>query len=155
MTKPFKILVIEDSEADFVLLDKALQLVEEVELDVHCVKNGQEGIDYVFKKDKYSGVTTPDVIILDLNLPIKNGFEVLKCLKNDALYRLIPIIIYSTSDESGDICASYSLYANSYLKKTFDLAELFEKIKSFGSYWAQSVELPTDDRYCLLNKENK
>ena len=155
MKKPFKILVIEDSEADFVILQKALELVDNVELDVHCVKNGQEGIDYVFKQGKYSDVSTPDIIILDLNLPIKNGFEVLKSLKGDALYRLIPIIIYSTSDESGDICASYSLYANSYLKKTFDLPELFEKIKCFSNYWAESVELPTDDQYCTLNKEKK
>lgn len=155
MPIPFKILVVEDSEPDFILLEKALGLVEDIKLKITRVINGQECLDYVFKKEKYADVDTPDIIILDLNLPIKNGFEVLKCLKSDALYKLIPIVIYSTSDESGDICASYSLYANSYLTKTFDIAELFEKIKCFSSYWGKSVELPSDDQYCIVNKENK
>ena len=155
MKTPFKILVIEDSDADWFILRKALNLIEDIELDATCVKNGQEGLDFVFKVGGYSEMETPDVIFLDLNLPVKNGFEVLKCLKSDALYKLIPIIIYSTSDESGDICASYSLYANSYMTKTSDLQELFKKIKCFGNYWAQSVSLPTDDNYCLINEENK
>lgn len=146
MKNTFRILVIEDSKPDFVLLQKALNLIEDIELEVHCVDNGQDGIDFVFKKEKYAEMDTPDVIILDLNLPIKNGFEVLECLKGDAFYRLIPIIIYSTSDESGDIRASYSLYANSYLTKTLDIKELFEKIKCFGQYWAKSVELPIDNQ---------
>lgn len=155
MRTPFKILVVEDSEPDFILLKKALDTVNDVEIEITHVINGQDCLDYVFKEERYSDVDTPDIIILDLNLPIKNGFEVLKCIKSDALYRLIPIIIYSTSDEAGDICASYSLYANSYLTKTFDITELFEKIKCFSTYWGKSVELPSDDQYCMINKENK
>jgi len=155
MKNPFKILVIEDNEPDYFLLKKALDLIEDIKLEIFRVKNGQEGLDYVFKKKDFSNVSTPDLIILDLNLPIKNGFEVLECLKNDAFYRLIPVIIYSTSDESGDICTSYSLYANSYLTKTFDIEELFEKIKCFSSYWAKSVELPDSDQYRLINEEKK
>lgn len=155
MKTPFKILVVEDSTADWFILEKALQLIEDIELDVTCVKNGQEGLDYVFKVGKYAGETTPDVIILDLNLPVKNGFEVLEAIKNDALCRLIPIIIYSTSDESGDICASYSLYANSYITKTSELPELFEKIKCFGKWWAKSVVKPDIDYYSLTHEERK
>lgn len=157
MSKTFKILVIEDNEPDFELLREALNLVEleDVELDISSVTDGQDGIDYVFKTGKYSDVTTPDLIFLDLNLPVKNGFEVLKCLKTDALSKMIPIIIYSTSDESGDICASYSLYANSYLTKTFSIIELFDKIKCFSNYWVNAVELPCSSSYCLIDKEKK
>lgn len=157
MSKTFKILVIEDNEPDLWLLKEALKLVEDkdLKLDVSCVTNGQDGIDYVLKNGDYSDVTTPDLIFLDLNLPVKNGFEVLKCLKTDALYKMIPIIIYSTSDESGDICASYSLYANSYLTKTFSIIELFDKIKCFSNYWVNTVELPDSSSYCLISKEKK
>ena len=157
MSKTFKILVIEDSEPDLWLLKEALRLVEDkdLKLDVACVTNGQDGIDYVLKNGKYTDVTTPKLIFLDLNLPVKNGFEVLKCLKTDALYKMIPIIIYSTSDESGDVCASYSLYANSYLTKTFSIVELFDKIKCFSNYWLNTVELPNTSSYCLIDKENK
>ena len=145
MPKPFKILVIEDSEPDFILLQKALNLIDNVELDVHCAKNGQEGLDYVFKEGKYKDKETPDVIILDLNLPIKNGFEVLEKIKKDDGYRTIPIVIYSTSDTKGDVCLSYSLYASSYITKTFDIVELFDKIKHFGNYWTKSVILPDNE----------
>ena len=153
MSKTFKILVIEDNEPDFVLLKEALSRVEDIKLDVHCVTNGQDGINYVLKKGEYTEVLTPDLIFLDLNLPVKNGFEVLKCLKTDALYKMVPIIIYSTSDEPGDIFASYSLYANSYLTKTFSIIELFDKIKCFSNYWMDTVELPHKSSYCLIDKE--
>ena len=155
MKKLFKILVIEDSEEDFLLLKKAMEYIEDIELEIVCMKNGQLGLDYIFKVGEYSEMKTPDVIILDLNLPVKNGFEVLKTIKEDSLYRLIPIIIYSTSDESGDICASYFLYANSYLTKTFDIIELFEKIKCFGEYWAKSVEIADNNNHCLINEGKK
>lgn len=155
MKTPFKILIIEDSEPDYFVLQKALELIEGIELEEVRVKNGQEGINYIFKKEQYAGVSTPDIIILDLNLPVKNGFEVLKCIKNDDIYKVIPVIIYSTSDETGDICASYSLYANSYLTKTSDIKELFEKIKCFGKYWSKTVKLPDDDQYCLINEEKE
>ena len=79
----------------------------------------------------------------------------LKDLKDNSSYRVIPVVIYSTSDETGDICTSYSLYANSYITKTFDIVELFEKIKYFGQYWIKSVELP-DIKLCnAVNKEKK
>jgi CheY-like chemotaxis protein len=145
MPKTFKILVIEDSEPDFILLQKALNMIDNAELDVHCVKNGQEGLDYIFKEGAYKDKATPDIIILDLNLPIKNGFEVLDTIKKDNNYRTIPIVIYSTSEAKGDIRLSYSLYASSYITKTFDIIELFDKIKHFGNYWTKSVNLPDNE----------
>ena len=149
MTKPFKILVIEDNEPDFILLEKALNLINDIELEISCVKNGQEGLDYVFKEGNHKEQTTPDLIILDLNLPIKNGFEVLTSIKEDNTYKIIPIVIYSTSEAKGDICSSYALYASSYLTKTFDIRELFAKIKHFGNYWTKAVNLPDNDYYRL------
>ena len=153
MNRKFKILIIEDNLADFVLLEKALNLIEGVCIEIRYVQDGQEGINYVFKEGKYAGEATPDLIILDLNLPIKSGFEVLKKIKKDDIYKIIPIIIYSTSESSIDIISSYSLYANSYIAKTFDIKELFEKIKHFGNYWVKTVSLPVDECYCPVNEE--
>ena len=79
----------------------------------------------------------------------------LKSLKDDPLYKIIPVVVYSTSEETGDVCSSYSLYANSYITKTFDLMELFEKIKHFGSYWIKTVKLPDSDQCCILEKGEK
>jgi chemotaxis family two-component system response regulator Rcp1 len=155
MRDTFRILVIEDNEPDYVLLEKALNLIEDIDIEVFNAKNGQEGLDYVFKEGKYSECITPDMIILDLNLPIKNGFEVLRALKDDPLYKVIPVVVYSTSDDKGDICSSYSLYANSYITKTFDIQELFIKIKHFGSYWIKAVNLPDSDQCCIIKKEIK
>ena len=148
----FKILVIEDNEPDFVLLEKALEMIEDINIEVFNAKNGQEGLDFVFKEGNFTKAPTPDIIILDLNLPVMSGFEVLKNLKSDPLHKLIPIVVYSTSDEKGDICSSYSLYANSYITKTFDLMELFDRIKHFGSYWLETVKLPDSDQYCIIKK---
>lgn len=142
MNNTFKILVIEDSKPDFVLLKKALDNANIENMEIFHVKDGQEGIDYIFKQGDFNDVKTPNIIVLDLNLPVKNGFEVLECLKTDETYKLIPIIIYSTSDDIGDINTSYSLYANSYITKTFDVEELFEKIKVFSDFWIKSTKMP-------------
>jgi len=145
MRKKINILVIEDNEPDYVLLEKALSQIEDIDITIINMENGQKGIDYVFKSGKFKNVETPDIIILDLNLPVKNGFEVLESIKSNPLYKIIPIIIYSTSTEDGDVHSSYALYANSYISKTFDVKELFEKIRAFGEYWIKSVEIPYSD----------
>jgi len=155
MRDTFRILVIEDNEPDYVLLEKALNLIGSVDIEVFNAKDGQDGLDYIFKEGRYKDSITPNLIILDINLPIKNGFEVLKTLKDDPLYKMIPVVVYSTSDDKGDICSSYSLYANSYITKTFDIQELFIKIKHFGRYWIEAVNLPNSDQCCLIKKEKK
>lgn len=142
MTVPFKILVIEDNEPDFILLEKALNMIEDVQFEITCVKTGEDGLNYIFKQGEHTKTPTPDLIILDLNLPIKSGFEVLQSIKQDSIYKLIPVVIYSTSDEKGDINSSYALYASSYITKTFNIEELFNKIKHFGNYWTKIVKTP-------------
>jgi CheY-like chemotaxis protein len=147
MTKKLKVLVIEDSEPDYVLLKKALNRIKKVKMEITNIRTGQDGVDYIFKNNDFKNCTTPDIIILDLNLPVKDGIEVLSIIKNDEIYRTIPVIIYSTSEDDTDILNSYSNYANSYIVKTFDIKELFTKIDNFTNYWTETVKLKE-------NKEN-
>jgi len=142
--KTYNILVIEDNEADFTLLNKALRKIQGVKLDITNVTNGQDGIDYVYKQGKFAQAATPDLIILDLNLPIKNGFEVLNTVKKDSILKTIPIVICTTSDAQKDILACYDLYANSYITKGFDLKDIFQKIGNLGEFWFKTAQMPAN-----------
>lgn len=146
--RKISILVIEDNEPDFIILEKALKKIKDINIDLHHVTNGQEGIEYIFKENKYINAKTPDIVILDLNLPIKTGFEVLNMIKTNDKTRIIPVIIYSSSKDSDDIHHSYYLYANSYICKSFDIKEIFKQIKTFSNYWLEVNEIPThnDDK---------
>jgi len=137
----FKILIIEDSLPDYLVLKKALNKIKDIKIELIHKKNGQEGIDYILKKNEFSSCETPDIIILDLNLPIVNGFDVLKTIKENEIYKVLPIIIYSTSEEKDDILISYSLHANSYIVKTFDIHDLYEKVNIFAKYWFKETKI--------------
>ncbi|MFA5759915.1 MAG: response regulator [Clostridia bacterium] len=137
----FKILIIVDSLPDYLVLKKALNKIKDIKIELIHKKNGQEGIDYILKKNEFSSCETPDIIILDLNLPIVNGFDVLKTIKENEIYKVLPIIIYSTSEEKDDILISYSLHANSYIVKTFDIHDLYEKVNIFAKYWFKETKI--------------
>ena len=143
--KKYTILAIEDNEPDYVLLSKALKLIADVSLDIIRAIDGQEALDFLHKRDKFLSSPTPDLIILDLNLPKTSGYEVLKAIKKDDYLKVIPTIIYSTSDDPVDIWASYALYANSYITKTFSVQELYKKISTLGEYWLKTSEIPDAD----------
>lgn len=139
----FTIISIEDSEADFTLLKKAIEGIKDLSLDLINIQNGTDAINFLYKKNGHKTAPTPDVIILDINLPRMSGFEILKIIKNDDNLKLIPVIMLSTSDSEKDIKDSYALYANSYILKTFGLKELREKIEVMANYWLKTSELPS------------
>jgi CheY-like chemotaxis protein len=146
MNKEYFILSIEDSEADFTLLEKAVGQIKNRNIRIKNIGSGDKGIDFIFKNNEFKDAKTPDIIILDLNLPVIDGFEILKRVKQDKELRNIPIIIYSTSSEQIDIWSSYKFYANSYISKSFEVKDHYKKITSLCEYWFDTSKL-SDNNY--------
>jgi len=139
--KTFEILSIEDNEPDFSLLEKALTEIPDISINLTNISNGQSAIDYIFKRNIYKNSKTPHLIILDINLPKMNGHEILRKIKRSKKYKIIPVIMFSSSMIEDDIRKSYEEYANSYIAKSFDVKSLFEKIKKIGEYWLTTSEI--------------
>ncbi len=142
MTKGFHILLAEDNDGDVLLLQEAL---EEVNPDcaVSVVKNGKEALDFIFKRGIYSDATTPNLVIIDINLPLHSGHEVLHEMKQDAETRIIPVIVLTTSSSVHDIDQAYHSHANCYIIKPIDLEELYTTIKVLNDFWIKVAVLPT------------
>jgi len=150
--KHFTIVSIEDNEPDFVLLQKAIKAVPDLSIDLINVRNGEDALNFLYKKGEFTSAPTPNIIILDINLPKINGHEILKSIKNNEKLKTIPVIIFSTSDSNKDIEESYSLYANSYITKTFNIQDLFKKIETMADYWFKTTELPPTTNFCSVQK---
>jgi len=136
----FKILLVEDNPADIRLTKKAIQKSELVsQLDV--VKNGVEAITYLkrFKKDSHT--VYPDLILLDLNLPKKNGLEVLKEIKEDEDLKRIPVVVLTISSNEEDLLKAYNLHANSFINKPLDIKEFYIIVEFICTYWFKVVKL--------------
>lgn len=135
-----RILLIEDNPGDIRLTQEALKESQtEIHLDV--VSDGEQALDFLMKRNKYVTATRPHIILLDLNLPRKNGIEVLKEVKvNDSLKR-IPIIVLTTSDADHDISKAYNLHANCYILKPVDFDDFAKVIKLIETFWFNTVQL--------------
>ena len=153
--KKFTVLSVEDNQPDFALLEKAFSAIPGLSLNIINITNGQYALDFIYKKGKYKSAPTPDIIILDINLPLISGQEILETLKNSEKYRIIPIIMFSTLDTKEDIIEAYNLHANSYITKTFDVEELFQKIASLGEYWLKINEPPETHNFCFVQTQIK
>ena len=153
MKQRFTVLSIEDNEADFVLLKKALERIPDLSLDIVNISNGADALKFLYKQGEFESAPTPNIIILDINLPSVDGKEILKTIKTDECYKSIPVIIFSTSDYYVDVEETYKLHANSYVTKTFDIGELYKKITMIGEYWLKSNELPDKNNFCFINRE--
>jgi two-component system, chemotaxis family, response regulator Rcp1 len=151
MAKRFTILSIEDNEADFELLRQALSKIPNLSLDVINISNGSDALNFLYKKGNFESAPTPHIIILDINIPNINGKEILKIIKTDDAYKVIPVIIFTTSDFPPDIEETYKLHANSYITKTFDIQELYDKVGLIGKYWFKSNELPNNNNFCFID----
>lgn len=155
MNKRFTILSIEDNEADFTLLKKALEKIPNLSLDIININNGRDALVFLRKKENFKSAPTPNIIILDINLPCIDGKEILKIIKTDDNYKSIPVIIFSTSDYYKDVEDTYKLHANSYITKTFDINNLYRKINIIGEYWLKSNKLPDNKNFCFISKNDK
>ena len=139
--KLVEILLIEDNPGDARLTQEALK-DGKVKNNLHIVYDGEEATDFLFKRNQHKNAPRPDLILLDLNLPKKNGQEVLAEIKADESLRSIPVIILTISKQEQDIIRSYNLHANCFLIKPIDLNQFFEVIKSIEDFWLTLVKLP-------------
>jgi two-component system response regulator len=142
--KSIDILLAEDDEDDYLLIAEAL---EESRLanKMHWVKDGEELLDYLCRRGNYvnpEDSPSPGIILLDLNMPRKDGREALKEIKSDPALRKIPIIVLTTSKTEEDILRSYDLGVNSFIRKPVQFEDFVEIIKVLGKYWFEIVELP-------------
>lgn len=139
--KIFNILLVEDDPADADLIQECL---EDMSLDVklNIVNDGAKAIAYISRQHPYSKVALPDLILLDLNLPKKNGREVLKELKEDSLLKHIPVLVLTSSSAEDDINMSYSLGANSYIIKPGGFEQFVNVIQAIEQFWFSIVTLP-------------
>lgn len=135
------ILLVEDNIADIRLIQNLLRDVN-VQASLHVVTDGVMALAYLRQQGAYEKAELPDLILLDWNLPKKNGCEVLKDVKADPNLKYIPVIVLTTSDAESDVMAAYNNYANSYLIKPVDLDNFIKLIKYIEAFWLEIVRLP-------------
>ena len=138
---PVEILLVEDNAADVRLTKEALA-EGKVYNNLHWTKDGVEALEFLHRKGKHKGAPKPDIILLDLNLPKKDGREVLQDIKNDDKLKRIPVVVLTTSQAEEDILRSYNLHANCYVTKPVDLDQFIKVVKSIDTFWLTVVTLP-------------
>ena len=141
MTENFIILLVEDNPADVRLTKEALRNGKVLH-ELHTVSDGVEAMAFLPGDPPYTNAPRPDLILLDLNMPRKDGREVLADVKNDPALARIPVIVLTTSQADEDILKSYDLYANGYIVKPVDLEQFFTTIKNLKEFWMSIVMLP-------------
>jgi two-component system, chemotaxis family, response regulator Rcp1 len=140
--KPIQILLVEDSPSDAKLTLKALTLAK-VANRVHHVEDGVEAMGFLKRTGKFMDSPRPDLVLLDLNLPKKDGREVLEEMKTDPELCTIPVVVLTTSKAEADILRSYKLHANCYITKPVNFDRFLEVIQSIENFWLSVVVLPT------------
>ena len=140
--KAIHILLVEDNEGDILLTKEALEDAK-ILITLSVVKDGREAMDFVSKRGKYTGAELPDILLLDVNLPKKNGHEVLKYIKEDENLKHIPVIMLTTSSSEKDINLSYNNYANCYITKPVEANDFLSVVTTIENFWISVVKLPT------------
>lgn len=134
------ILLVEDNEGDILLTLEAFEECK-VKTEISVAKNGQEALDFLFKRGAYKNVVKPDLVLLDINIPIFNGLEVLRQIKADPNLKKIPVIMLTTSSNQKDIDEAYANYCNSYVKKPLEISEFLSAILKIEQFWLQLTTL--------------
>jgi CheY-like chemotaxis protein len=141
--KLIDILIVEDNPGDVDLIRDAFENSKIIN-KLHAVSDGQAAMDFLGRRGKYKDAPRPELILLDLNLPKKDGREVLAEIKDDEELKRIPVVVLTSSSSEMDILKSYNLHANSYITKPIDLPQFIKAIKSIENYWLSIVKLPPD-----------
>ena len=140
--KPIHILLVEDNEGDIVLTREAFE-DSRILISMSVVKDGKRAIDFLSKEGEFSDQQLPDIILLDVNLPKRNGHEVLHYIKTNELLKQIPVIMLTTSSSATDINQSYKNYANCFITKPVDVQEFLNVVATIEKFWILIVKLPT------------
>ena len=143
--KVIDILLVEDSEGDIRLVRESLK-EGKLKNNLFVVTDGVEAMYFLHKKGKYSDEAKPDLILLDLNLPKKDGRKVLAEIKADVNLKRIPVVILTTSAAEADILKTYDLHANCYIVKPLDLNQFINVVKSIENFWLSIVKLPDGEK---------
>jgi CheY-like chemotaxis protein len=139
--RPVEILLVEDNPGDVRLTEEALK-EGKVYNNLHWAKDGVEALEYLKREGKHAHAPRPDIILLDLNLPKKDGREVLAVIKSDDTLKRIPVVVLTTSKAEEDVMRSYSLHANCYVTKPVDLDKFITVVQSIDRFWLTVVTLP-------------
>lgn len=140
-----EILMVDDNPADIDLTSEVLSQSKK-HFHVNAVNDGVEAISYLRRQGKYATAPVPDLVVLDLNLPRKDGCEVLSNIRADPSLAKIPVVIFTSSQASSDIARSYKLGANCYLKKPGNLPEFVAAVQSMAEFWLTFASLPQREK---------
>jgi two-component system response regulator len=138
-----EILLIEDNPGDVRLTREALKDMK-LKNALHVVPDGVEAMAFLRREGDYASAPRPDIILLDLNLPRKDGREVLEEIKQDEVLKRIPVVVLTTSDDESDILASYNLHANCYITKPVDMRRFIAIVQNIENFWFSIVKLPPE-----------
>ena len=143
LQKTINLLLVEDNPADIRLTEEALK-EGSIPVSLSVATDGQQAVDFVYRRGKYINAPRPDLILLDLNLPRKSGREVLSEIKGDPDLKRIPILVMTTSTAEQDVARAYSLNANCYIAKPLELSEFISVVQSIEDFWLTRASLPSN-----------
>ncbi len=141
-----EVLLVEDNPGDIRLTQEAFKECS-VPVNLSYVTDGAEAILYLLKSNPYENASTPDIILLDLNLPKKDGKQVLAFIKGNHKLRTIPVIVLSTSNAESDVIQAYDLHANCFITKPIDFNNFIEVVKITEQFWFKTVRLPSERKH--------
>ena len=144
-SSPVEILLVEDNPGDVRLTKEALK-EGKVYNNLHWAKDGVEALEFLKRQGKHAKAPRPDIILLDLNLPKKDGREVLALIKKDSDLKQIPVVVLTTSEAEEDVLKSYELHANCYVTKPVDLEKFIHVVQSIDRFWLTVVTLPPAEK---------
>nr|WP_297337589.1 response regulator [Algoriphagus sp.] len=138
--EPVHILLVEDNEGDVILTQEAFE-ESKIKTQISVAKNGAEALDFLFQRGEFSAAARPDLILLDINIPVYNGHEVLRTIKSDESLKKIPVIMLTTSSHQKDINQAYEHHANSYVTKPIEMEDFLKAILKIEEFWLQLSKL--------------
>ena len=136
------ILLVEDNPGDVRLTQEAFR-DSKMQVRLNVVMDGEEALNYLYRRPPYENVTRPDIILLDLNIPKKDGREVLQEIKSDAVLRFLPVVVLTTSNAEQDIVKTYNLNVNAYINKPVDFERFFDIVQKIEDFWLMTAILPS------------
>lgn len=141
--RPADFLLVEDNPGDVRLTQEALKS-HKVQNNLHVATDGEEAMAFLRRQGKYGNAPRPDIILLDLNLPKKDGREVLAEIKSDPSLKTIPVVVITSSEAEQDVVKSYNLNANCYVTKPVNLDQFIKVVQSINDFWITIVKLPSN-----------
>jgi len=141
-SEPVELLLVEDNEDDIVLITEAFAEAKLMNV-MSTVRDGEEALAYLRQEGQYKHVRRPGLVLLDINMPKKNGFEVLQAMKADPRLRSVPVVILTTSDREDDIVQSFADGACSYIRKPMSLEQFVQAVRDFELYWTMVSRVPS------------